>query len=134
MNVVVDDGSFLISVCEPLVADWLPTGQLSSWPEQLSCHVSVASSVSGLALSASAPVVLWNANGVAVTNFPPGGRVHSVCPTLQNAPPVAVKFSCERMFAAMSSPPAAWTTSRMPVIVKMSGSMLLATVKLHFVF
>src|SRR3954449_5488177 len=104
MVVDVDDGDFCNVVCEPVVAVWLPVGQLSAWDEHVSCHVSVPVSVSGFAFWKSFAVTLWNAKGVEVCSFEPGGKVQMVWSALQLAP--LVKASCRsgNTLALLSSP------------------------------
>src|SRR4051794_38480846 len=133
MVVDVDDGNFCNVVCEPVVAVWLPVGQLAACELHVSCHVSVALSVSGFAFAKSAGVTLWNASGVAVVNDEPGGNVQRLCPTLQLAPPLNDRFKLGNTLVLTSSPLAPCTVSTIDVIVSVSGSLPLLTVKLHLV-
>src|SRR6476646_1029287 len=133
MKVSVCDGSFWMMVCEPEVLVCGPAGQLEASLVHKSFHVSFALSTSGLALSASSPVTVWNWKEVAVLLELPGGSVQRFWPPSQDAPPVTERSREGRMLPASSSPPAACTTSVSDVIVSVSGSWALTIWKSHFV-
>jgi hypothetical protein len=51
------------------------------------------------------------------------GRVQSVCPTLQDAPPPNVRVAVGNMLPELTSPEVACTTSTTDVIVKVSWAV-----------